>query len=175
MLAEVLKHRPHRTGAEIGVKEGKTTAVLLERLPGLELLYCVDPWEHYADYDSDRAGRHIEWPSQRLLDRAYNEFLRRTRPHQGRVVVLRTYSRYAAPTIPNQSLDFAFIDANHAYEYVKEDILLWWPKVRVGGLISGHDYDRWSHAWGVKRAVDEAFGDAVHLGPAWCWWVYKEG
>ena len=174
MLAELLRDRPHAVGAEIGVKEGRTSAVLLKRLPGLRKLYCVDPWRYYAEYDSDRAGRKIPWPNQRLLDRAYGEFLRRIEPFRERVVVLREFSRDAARLVPDASLDFAFIDANHAYEFVREDIALWWPKVKPGGLLAGHDYGRWDHAWGVRRAVDEAFGDRVRTGPAWCWWVVKE-
>jgi len=186
VLVELLRDRPHAVGAEIGVKEGRTSAVLLKRLPGLRKLYCVDPWRYYAEYDSDRAGRKIAWPNQRLLDRAYGEFLRRIEAFRERVVVLREFSRDAAPLVPDGSLDFAFIDANHAYEFVREDIALWWPKVREacpesrrtadrgGGLLAGHDYGRWDHSWGVRRAVDEAFGDRVRTGPAWCWWVARE-
>ncbi|MBT5491708.1 class I SAM-dependent methyltransferase, partial [bacterium] len=39
-----------------------------------------------------------------------------------------------------QTLDFIYIDANHTYESAKEDIQLWYPKIKVGGMISGHDY-----------------------------------
>ena len=77
VLAELLRDRPHAVGAEIGVKEGRTSAVLLKRLPGLRKLYCVDPWRYYAEYDSDRAGRRIAWPNQPLLDHAYRRFLHR--------------------------------------------------------------------------------------------------
>ncbi len=179
VVAEVLASRPHSVGAEIGVKEGQTSAVLLSRLPGLRTLYCVDPWHYYPGYDSDRAGRRIEWPSQRLLDRAYRRFSRRVAPFRDRVVVVRAFSREAAGTMADGALDFVFVDANHAYEYAREDIALWWPKVREGGTLLGHDYGRWSHAWGVKRAVDEAFGPAsagrVKVGPAWVWWVDKNG
>ncbi len=174
VLAELLRDRPHAVGAEIGVKEGRTSAALLKRLPGLRKLYCVDPWRHYPEYDADRAGRRIAWPNQRLLDRACERFRRRIEPFRDRVVVLREFSRDAAALVPDGSLDFAFIDANHAYEFVREDIAFWWPKVRRDGVLSGHDYGRWDHAWGVRRAVDEAFGDRVRTGPAWCWWVVKE-
>lgn len=60
------------------------------------------------------------------------------------------------------SLDFVYIDAQHHYEAVREDLALWYPKLRVGGLFAGHDYldgevdgDR----FGVKRAVDEFAGE----------------
>jgi len=53
--------------------------------------------------------------------------------------------------IPDISLDFVFIDAMHTYEAVKEDIRAWFPKIRSGGIVAGHDYS-WD---GVKKAVDE--------------------
>ena len=54
-------------------------------------------------------------------------------------------------------LDFVFIDGEHGYEAAKADVEAWWPKVRSGGLLVGHDYDR--HRFpGVCRAVDE-FGE----------------
>ena len=64
-----------------------------------------------------------------------------------------------------ESVDFVYIDANHSYTYVRDDIQTWLPKVKKGGIIGGHDYD-WSDAefgdeLAVKRAVDEAFGDKV--------------
>jgi predicted O-methyltransferase YrrM len=54
------------------------------------------------------------------------------------------------------SLDFVFVDGEHAYEAVKKDIAAWLPKVRPGGILAGHDYvhEEWS---GVIRAVTEAF------------------
>jgi predicted O-methyltransferase YrrM len=57
-----------------------------------------------------------------------------------RALMLRMYSSQAAKLFPDGSLDFIYIDANHKYDYVKEDIELWWPKLKSGGMISGHDY-----------------------------------
>ena len=67
---------------------------------------------------------------------------------------------------PNESLDFVFIDAGHMYEEVKEDISLWLPKVKPGGVISGHDY---SNKWpGVAAAVNEMFGKPTEIhGTIW--------
>jgi predicted O-methyltransferase YrrM len=54
----------------------------------------------------------------------------------------------------DRSLDFVFIDGSHEYEDVKEDIYHWYPKVKKGGIIAGHDYTTYA---GVKEAVDEFF------------------
>jgi hypothetical protein len=78
----------------------------------------------------------------------------------------------AAHTFLNQSLDFVFINADHSYEGCAADIHAWLPKVKAGGWIGGHDYDNTDYpGFGVKRAVDQAFGPAVELGENFCWRV----
>ena len=72
--------------------------------------------------------------------------------------VLREPSPSAAARFADASLDFAFIDGNHVYEQVCADIRGWWPKIRQGGLLTGHDYGVYGDSkgeWGVQRAVDE--------------------
>jgi hypothetical protein len=57
--------------------------------------------------------------------------------------------------------DLVFIDARHDYDSVLEDIRLWWPKVRTGGMLCGHDFN---HKWpGVERAVADSF-NLMHIG-----------
>ena len=57
------------------------------------------------------------------------------------------------------SLDFVFIDASHEYEHVKADILKWYPKVKNGGVLAGHDcYPNNPEFGGVYKAVTEIFG-----------------
>ena len=67
-------------------------------------------------------------------------------------------------------LDFVYIDANHQYEYVLEDIKLWTPKVKKGGVIGGHDYHS---SAGVKQAVNEVYKDFYQEKEDW--WVIKNG
>ena len=67
-------------------------------------------------------------------------------------------SMEAVKKIEDGSLDLVFIDADHRYEAVKEDIIAWLPKIRKGGIISGHDYD-YPRYRGVTEAVDELLTD----------------
>lgn len=68
---------------------------------------------------------------------------------------LRMTSEQAAKCFEDESLDFVFLDADHGYPSVKKDIECWYPKVKIGGVISGHDYDK---TWpGVIDAVNEKF------------------
>lgn len=85
------------------------------------------------------------------------------------LMVARTVD--AARAVEDASLDFVFIDADHSYESVKEDIEHWEPKVRKGGWVGGHDYNR---QWpGVVRAVDERYGIRVNTyKPGSIWGAY---
>jgi hypothetical protein len=66
-------------------------------------------------------------------------------------------SKEASQLFADNSIDGIFIDAAHEYEAVKEDLELWYPKVKSGGYFCGHDY---SHGWpGVIKAVDEFFAN----------------
>lgn len=127
-------------GAEIGVLYGDTSLYLLHQFPTL-YLFSVDP---YLPYDE---------PNRTATDLARYEGYARERlaPFGSQSIMIKKTSVDAAPSVPDGSLDFVFIDAQHTYEACKEDIETWFPKVRPGGLITGHDY-RWD---GVNRAVHE--------------------
>ena len=68
---------------------------------------------------------------------------------------IRKSSLEAAKDFQDESCDVVYIDMEHTYEAVKEDIQAWLPKVKTGGYISGHDYIK---GWpGVMKAVQEFF------------------
>ncbi len=133
-----------KKGVEVGVYKGKFTKALCSWNLGLELV-GVDPWigyENYADYDTDE------------LTKAYGEAIARN--EKMNVKFMKTDSMTAVKEFEDESLDFVFIDANHDYEHVLEDITEWSKKVRKGGIVSGHDYiktDKFD--FGVIEAVNE--------------------
>ena len=59
-----------------------------------------------------------------------------------RAVILRNFSLTAAASIPNSTLQLAYIDARHDRAGVTEDLRAWWPKVCPGGFMAGHDFER---------------------------------
>jgi len=149
-----------KLGAEVGVKEGRCLSHLLRAFPGLSM-YAVDPWESQAGGAED----YSEWD----FDKIYQEYTSNTQGVRARVIELRKYSTEAAECVADASLDFVFIDAQHDYESVKTDIQAWAPKVRPGGLISGHDYDPDPvRNYGVIEAVTEIF-DEVTTGANFTW------
>jgi len=85
--------------------------------------------------------------------------------------VIKNYSVNASKLFENESLDFIFIDANHEYKFVMEDLNAWFPKLKKGGIIAGHDYYDGHH--GVEQAVNEFFyGNMDKLYSQEYCWVY---
>jgi predicted O-methyltransferase YrrM len=115
--------------------------------------------------------------SQEEHDKKYAQTVERLKPYGNRSHIVRAMSSEAAPSFADGSLDFVYIDANHSYEGCRDDIALWWPKVKVGGILAGHDYVDGAFPegeFGVKQAVD-AFAAGAHqrvfvvpvLWPTW--------
>jgi hypothetical protein len=171
-LVRLLKNMPHKVGAEVGVFRGDTSAGLLGALPDLEQLICVDPWvelEEFKAHCPNKAGAvyNADWA---LIRARFKE--RVLEPYRERVLVLNMFSVDAAGLLPNGMLDFAFIDGNHGYEYVREDVIAWWPKVKRGGLMAGDDYQN-KPTYGVIKAVNELFNGA-HGNRGRIWYVRKD-
>lgn len=163
-----------RQGAEIGVFEGDTTSYLLEKFPELHLL-CVDPFKHYPDQTKTLNPNKDKF-YRADFNGVKRTFLERMKSYGSRVTLTSTDSITAAYFVPDRSLDFVFIDANHSYEYVKNDILTWLPKVRLGGLLTGHDYriKGYKNSFGVTRAVREIFGD-LYSSERYVWYHQISG
>jgi FKBP-type peptidyl-prolyl cis-trans isomerase 2 len=143
----------HR-GVEVGTYEGEYAEVLLKANPELNLT-CVDPWKVYGGYKDYRR--------QKTLDRAFDAAQGRLVFFGDRVQINRTTSLEAAAQIEDGSLDFVYIDANHLLPYAIADIHAWHPKVKTGGIVSGHDYvkrSRWPHVHVVEatHAYTSAYG-----------------
>lgn len=117
---------------------------------------CVDIWE-YMNIQKDITPKQYE--------NLYSIFLKNIDPVKHIITPIKSISWEASRLYKDESLDFVFIDAAHDYDSVRKDISAWFPKVKTGGTIAGHDYKTSKH--GVKRAVDEFFGKIVELGPCW--------
>lgn len=144
-LARYFNDLGFTVGAEVGVASGYYSEILCKMNPRL-ILYCIDPWLTYRDYrDFANPNTFISMEKKaRTLLAKYN------------TIIMKTTSVEAVKHFKDKALDFVFIDANHAYKYVKEDIELWAPKVRKGGIVSGHDYYKTKAGnVGVIQAVDE--------------------
>jgi hypothetical protein len=144
---DLLKHFAklgYKTGAEIGVSQGYFSKAMFETIPNLKL-YCVDAWKSYV-------GVRRWMPSNERAN-TYYEIAKKTLAPYPNATIVRKMSMDAVKDFADSSLDFVFIDANHGFDYVMEDLINWTKKVRVGGIVSGDDYYHFKKA-GVVEAVD---------------------
>lgn len=128
-----------KKGAEVGVFKGRFSEYMFQVIPGLELI-GVDP------YASDTDEKYKE-----MGDGRYKHAKERLSEYNCQII--RKTSMDAVRDVPEESLDFVYIDADHRFDFVMQDIIEWSKKVRMGGIVAGHDYYRFKRG-GVIPAVD---------------------
>lgn len=140
--------------------------------------------------EAENSGKPIEvfavdrfnWPVTAMQDFAR---LRQAHGLTERVHMVTADSLTASRGFSDDALDFVFLDAGHEYPDIESDIRAWWPKVRRGGILAGHDYGHPDFP-GVAQAVNEHFqnveglSDKLLLFPptstnpgVHSWWVEK--
>lgn len=143
--------------AEIGVEYGGFTDIYYQPYYEINL---VDLWTTEGNdyYFSKRPGQ-VEYGYEQIYKK-YN--------HKDNVRLIKKRSVDASKLFEDEYFDWVYIDADHAYEAVKEDIIHWLPKLKTGGVISGHDFDPDPNdvnfkMYGVEKAVREFFKDDFEL------------
>lgn len=160
ILGKFLNSLGHSKGTfvEVGVNKGEFAKLMLSQWSGQRYI-LVDPWlkenqEEYIDFVN-------------LQDRNKNmkETLQNTLYFRNKTVILRMTSVEAGKFFLPESVDIIYIDGLHHYEGVMNDLETWWPILKRGGIILGHDYllsaDKYT-IFTVKPAVDE-FARKIHL------------
>lgn len=148
----------YREIVEIGTEGGRYAEEICRANPQAHLT-CVDPWLAYDRYED-----HVSQPK---LDDFYAAATARLAPYNA--TLIRAASLDAAPRFADGSLDAVFIDGNHHFDFVVRDIIAWAPKVRIGGMVAGHDYkpegsERTPIPFGVIEAVT-AYTTAHKIAP----------
>ncbi len=146
------------TAVEVGVASGRSAVYLAEALSELckgFLLRLVDDLSYGGESQRQEIEGHLAAVRPRL---------------SGSLQLQVGASVETAAQYADRSLDFVFIDGDHGYESVRDDIAAWLPKVKLGGLLAGHDYRIPS----VRAAVVERFGElpAVPTRDGWQVWSY---
>jgi hypothetical protein len=126
-------------GAEIGVWRGEFSQSFCQANSALHLT-GVDAWTPYPDYTSYRRPDkfHTAEADARQRLASFN------------CTLLKGFSLDVARTIPDASLDFVYIDANHTFDACIQDLIVWSAKVKPGGIVSGHDYFAPKRTWGFR-------------------------
>jgi predicted O-methyltransferase YrrM len=146
---------------EIGSWKGRSAAYMAVEIMNSDKkidFFCVDSFE--GDKGLRDAGFHSD--GQKEI------FIENMKPAEGYYQIVQGDSAKSADNFKDGSLKFVFIDAEHTYEAVKRDITAWLPKVKPGGILSGHDY---GHV-GVTPAVHEVLGqDNIEIDMTEVIWV----
>jgi hypothetical protein len=148
-LPVFFKEMCYNIGVEVGIWEGEYTEKFCKE--GMKM-YGIDPWK--------ARGRQ----SQKMQDDRCLRAIERLKPYDCEVI--RKRSMQAITDFKDESLDFVYIDGDHSYRFVVEDIREWSKKVRKGGIVAGHDYactdpqinslpQRYRKHEEVGKAVDE--------------------
>lgn len=153
--------------AEVGVFAGEATIQFL-RSPKVSFVACVDNW--LGGYDEGDVASNADMEVARF---AFDQ--RMASVLSGRYCVFNGESLQAASVCIKASLDLVYLDANHSYESLHQDIQAWLPGVKPGGWVAGHDYNK-AQFPGVVRAVDELVGKYGNLivFPDTSWAIRKE-
>jgi predicted O-methyltransferase YrrM len=139
------------------------SGMLLRYNPNLKL-YGIDLWESYPGYKDFEKN---------TIDESYAKALESVKGYD--CTLIKGWSHEVVEQFEDESLDFVFIDGNHAFEFVVRDIAGWSKKVREGGIVCGHDYMDYSRTrkWRqmqVKYAV-EAWMQANKIHP---WFDFRK-
>lgn len=168
LYTSLVRNHDNAVFVEVGSWQGKSASYM-----GIEILnhnkniklHCVDTWEGSIEHQEEEV---VQTKS------LYETFLKNIEPVKQVIVPVKKASRDAARTYEDNSLDFVFIDAAHDYESVREDIYSWYPKIKPGGILAGHD-----KTWpGVVKAVNEFImtaGVTLHIMDGDVWGFYKKG
>ncbi|HDY87129.1 MAG TPA: class I SAM-dependent methyltransferase [bacterium] len=163
-LTDVINERGYKIGAEVGVARGRTTGVILRNCRDLHL-YAVDLWEPVPNEVG--GGTQCKGWKHGNIRKEFNKNVSRFR---SRLTILQGLSWEMAKQVKDGTLDFVFIDADHEYESVMKDIRAWSPKLKSGGMMSGHD----THFEGVLKAVNELIPNHTKVGIDHVWECKKE-
>jgi len=134
-----------KTICEIGCFIGVSTETFLQFNP--KKLYAIDTWGINKSY------KECNWiPGGVDFNSVESEF-REMAKNYTNIEIIKDYSHAASKSFQDKYLDLVYIDGEHTYDAVKQDIKNWLPKIKSGGFISGHDINQ----TGVSRAVVESF------------------
>ena len=162
-LVEFYQERGFKVGVEVGVYQGEYSEVMAK---GGFKVYAVDPWGVDPDYKVQI--------DQAKIDYNYKVTKERLEVYPN-VSIVRKTSMEAVKDFEDNSLDFVYLDGSHSKCAVDGDLMLWYPKLKVGGVICGHDYSS-NPENEVNLAVAEFFklyDLEVHEGGPDFWGVKK--
>ncbi|MEM4181809.1 MAG: class I SAM-dependent methyltransferase [Candidatus Pacearchaeota archaeon] len=117
---------------EIDTFEGFNAKIILKEL-NVKRIYLIDPYEEYSEYIKSEKDKNKE-----KLSKTEKAAKKRLKKYSDKILWIKDYSNNAIKKI-KEKVDFIYIDGNHEYKYVKEYMNKYWPIVKKGGIMAGHD------------------------------------
>lgn len=168
-IVEIVDEYGLSVGVEVGVKQGTFANDNLINWKNLKLYFLVDIWHSQINY-YDKAN-----VDDQVQKKYYDETISKCKPFGNKTVTIRALSVDAAKLFPDEIFDYVYLDARHDYCGVTEDLNAYYPKLKKGGVLAGHDFltayeafrmsggaEIWSvcsngthHEGGVKKAVED--------------------
>ena len=168
-----LREKINLVGVEIGVCGGEHARSLLETFD-ISTLYLVDPYEMYETYAEGEGKNYGD--TQLPLSEAFLEAKKLLEPFKKNIKWIKKKSEDFVTEIKT-NIDFVYVDGNHDYQFVKKDIELYYPIIKSGGMMGGHDFYNGyaqTHNQVVKAVTEFAISKDIQLyveQPDW--WFYK--
>jgi len=147
---------------EIGSWKGKSTAYMAVEIVNSRKLIkfdCIDTWLGSFEHTQGQWAEDSDVVNGNLFD----TFLQNIQPVRGVINPIRMSSVAASALYIDNSLDFVFLDGAHDPDSVNADIISWYPKVKNGGILGGHDF-----GWiSVSNVVRSHFNDFKVINDSW--------
>lgn len=156
MVPYIKRMKSQVIGLEIGILKGETTRVILDACPNVVKYYGVDPYEPYFDVDHEKTKEDM------VAFKATAE------------TNLQGYSQYELVASVPEKVDFILLDGKHTYDQVKEDLTIYHPLLKDGGIMFCHDYNNAE----VNRAIkdwrkENKVSQPILVAPNYIWMWYK--
>ena len=165
-LADQIRSNNYKIGVELGVLRGPTFKFIVENCRntnhiGVDVFLNDKIWKAKDISTTEELCEQppVEW---------YGELIKFCEGFDGRAKLIRDFTHLAHNQFEDGSLDYVFVDASHDGDSVKRDIELWTPKIRKGGLVSGHDINLIQVAMAVVQSTPKH-----ELGPDNVWRYVK--
>jgi Methyltransferase domain len=135
-IGKLIQSEGFKSGIEVGVLAGLFARITLQDWPSCERYVLVDAWRHLENYQ-DSANTDSAHQEKR-----YEQSMTHLAPwiDKGVVEVCRDFSSECAKKFKDESVDYVYLDARHDYLGASDDLEAYWPLVRRGGILAGHDF-----------------------------------
>ena len=138
--------------AEIGVWRGAFAKAILDNCSTIRDYYLVDPWRKMDDWNKP-------FNFKEDFEKVYQQAMNNLKSHQSKTKLLRGKTTEVIDQIPNNSLDFAYVDGDHTLRGIAIDLMTILPKMKTGSFIGLDDFTNpLQHGFDYELSLVDPFG-----------------